>query len=116
MKRKSLPPVLYLNQEKIEQILDFTPTKESVSLHQVPILPSFMCLLVREDDIDLSGESTSIGEIYIRMVPCLYKRFTIQKGINFEIRSFVQILKSLDKITLVTLVVSLVLDSEEWRH
>ena len=62
-----------------------------------------MRLLVREDVIDLSGESTSIGEIYIRMVRCLYKRFTVQKGINFEIRSFVQILKSLGKIALDTL-------------
>ena len=28
---------IVLDQEKVEQILDFTPTKESLSLHQVPI-------------------------------------------------------------------------------
>ena len=61
-----------------------------------------MCLLLREEDIDLSN-TTNTGEIYLRMVRCLYKKFTIRKGIEFKMSSFLELLKSLGKVALETL-------------
>ena len=91
--------------EKVEQILNFNPAGERANrpVHNVPILLSFLCLLVREDKIDLSDKEISMGEIYFRMVQCLYKKFTIRKGIKFETSSLVSVLMSIGKLALETL-------------
>ena len=108
---------------KVEQVLDFNPFcgSESVkeefarkvaqrlrgeterdyrAVHNVPILLSFLCLLVREESIDLSDTAISIGEIYFRMVRCLYKKFTIRKEIEFNTDSLVPAMTSLGKVAL----------------
>ena len=91
--------------QKIDQVLRFSPGtgRDRSPLHNVPILLSFICLLVREDDIDLSENTTDIGEIYTRMVRCLYKKFTIRKGIEYKVSDFINLLKSLGKLALETL-------------
>ena len=82
------------DQEKVKQILDFNPHRlnerrylrflntenERYHLHNVPILLSFLCVLVKETDIDLSDSSINVGEIYWRMLICLYKKFTFREG------------------------------------
>ena len=87
----------------IEQILDYNPAGDETHVHNVPILLSFLCLLAKEDYIDLSDKSISMGEIYFRMVRCLYKKFTIRKGIDFSTDSFVQAMISLGKVALETI-------------
>ena len=96
---------IVFDQEKVGQILDFNPNtvNERHYLHNVPILLSFLCVLVREDDIDLSDISINIGEIYFRMVICLYKKFTFRTEKKFDMNSFVEVLKSLGKLALETL-------------
>ena len=93
------------NPWRVQNVLDFNPAGERSDrpVHNVPILLSFLCLLVREENIDLSEARLSIGEIYFRMGRCLYKKFTIRKGIVFETRSFLSSLKSLGKLALETL-------------
>ena len=97
--------LIVCNRKKVESILNFNPAGErsNVSVHNVPILLSFLCLLVREEDIDLSDQTLHIGEIYTRMVRCLYKKFTIRKGIHYESGSFVTVLSCLGKLALETL-------------
>ena len=58
---------------------------------------------MEDSDIDLSDKTISMGEIYFRMVHCLYKKFTIQKGIGFEATSFLSSRKLLGKLALKTL-------------
>ena len=93
------------DRHKIDQVLRFNPGtgRDRGPLHNVPILLSFICLLVREDDIDLSKDTTDIGEIYTRMVRCLYRKFTIRKGIEYKVSDFVNLLKLLGKLALETL-------------
>ena len=93
------------NKKKADVILNFNPAGERAdhSVHNVPILLSFLCLLVREDNIDLSEKTISMGEIYFRMFQCLYKKFTIWKGIKFKTSSLVIILMSIGKLALETL-------------
>ena len=96
---------IVFDQKKVQQILDFNPNRfnERQHLHNTPILLSFLCVLVREDGIDLSDGSISIGEIYWRMVRCLYKKFILRKEKNFDMNSFVEVLKALGKLALETL-------------
>ena len=58
---------------------------------------------MREDNIDLFDKAISMGEIYFRMVQCLYKKYTIRKGITFESSSLVSVLMSIGKLALETL-------------
>ena len=55
---------------KVDQILNFNPAGDRADrpVYNVPILLSFLCLLVREDNVDLSDKTISMGEIYFRMV------------------------------------------------
>ena len=93
------------DEKKVEAVLDFNPAGERSDrpVYNVPILLSFLCLLTREENIDLSDKTISMGEIYFRMVRCLYKKFTIRKDIEFQTNSFLEVLKLLGKLALDTL-------------
>ena len=88
------------DENKVEDILNFNPYNKDrhFSLHNVPILLSFLCVLVREDQIDLTSREMPIGEIYCRMVRCLYRKFTLRKGIEYQNSKFMDMLKSLAKL------------------
>ena len=93
------------DEEKVKAILDFKPigVTNLKSLHSIPILLSILCLLVRENDIDLSSKALSLGELYVKMMRCLYKKYAIRKGKPFEIGSFCKVLKLVGKIAFETL-------------
>ena len=93
------------NTDQVEDILNFNPCdiNEGPALHSVPILLSFLCLLVREENIYISGSSVETGEIYTRMIQCLYKKFVIRTGRKFEMPSFFQTLRLVGKLALRTL-------------
>ena len=79
------------------------PSKEYPPWYQCPILLSFLCILVREDDINLNKNAVTLGEIYTRLFRCLYKKFTLRKGIEFQTVEFTHILQLLGKIAFKTL-------------
>ena len=91
-KAKQFASKILSDEAKIEAVLTFNPAdfEEKDQLHRCPILLSFMCLLVREDEFDLAKKTTHVGEIYTRMVRCLYRKFTIRKEIHFENDNFIK--------------------------
>ena len=91
---------------KVEQILDFNPAgnKGNIVLSECPILLSFMCILVRETELDLKSKTMSHGEIYTRMIQCLYKKFCNRTNRKFEDVQFFKVIASLGKLALKTLV------------
>ncbi len=94
------------NPTKVEAVLSFNPAnfQEDLYLHQCPILLSFMCILVSEDEsVDLTSRSMETGEIYARMVKCLYKKFTLRKGIENKLKDLMAVLRSVGKLALKTL-------------
>ena len=95
-----------VDQNKIDQILQFKPSdsRENFPIHKCPILLSFLCLLVKEDKMDLLDRNLAIGDLYFRMVKCLYTKFTLRKGIKFERTVFHQVLTSVGKLALHTLI------------
>ena len=94
-----------INQTKIAQILQFKPSdsREHSPVHKCPILLSFLCLLVKEDEVGLLDRNLAIGDLYFRMVKCLYTKFTVRKGIKYEETVFHQVLISVGKLALQTL-------------
>ena len=96
----------FTNRNKISEILKFKPSdsREDFPVHKCPILLSILCLLVKEEEIDLSDKNLTIGDMYLRMVQCLYKKFTIRKGIQYDESEFVKIMKSVGKLALQTLI------------
>ena len=95
----------FTDEIKIRQIMLFKPSdsREDAPVHKCPILLSFLCLLVKEDEINLLDTKLTIGDLYLRMVQCLYKKFTIRKDKTFENSEFVQVLKSVGRLALQTL-------------
>ena len=93
------------NERAVEQILDFNPTggKEDIMLHKCPILLSFMCILVRENAVDLTNKTMPTGEIYTRMIQCLYKKFTIRRGIRYDVGEFTKVVGLVGKLAWETL-------------
>ena len=93
------------NDEKTAAVLKYNPVdfRQDVPIYKCPILLSFMCLLVREDDIDLSNTTMHIGEIYTRMVRCLFKKYLIRKELHFDADQFETVLVSIGKLALKTL-------------
>ena len=74
------------------------------SLQHSPILLSFICFLVREENFVLSGTGPEVGDLYTRMVRCLYKKFTILKNFDFSVEGFISTMISIGKLALETLV------------
>ena len=93
------------DEQKIAAVLDFNPAdhRDDVPIYKCPILLSFMCLLVNEDNIDLSDKTIHTGEIYTKMVRCLYRKFTIRKGIGFDNSKFLNDVFLIGKMALKTL-------------
>ena len=95
----------FTEETKIRQILEFRPSdaRENFPVHRCPILLSFLCLLVKENKIDLADTKLTVGDLYLRMVQCLYQKFTIRKGMKFVNGTFVQVIKSVGTLALRTL-------------
>ena len=93
------------DKEIIEVVLNYKPTafRKYVPIHKCPILLSFLCLLVKENDIDLSNTQMHTGEIYIRMVRCLYKKYVIRKGLSYDNDQFKTTMTKIGKLALETL-------------
>ena len=58
---------------------------------------------MREAEIDLSDKTTTIDNIYTKMMRNVYKKFTLRKKIKFEEGKFLEITKSVGKLALQTL-------------
>ena len=46
----------------------------------------------------------AVGDLYLRMIQCLYRKFTIRKGAQYEKGQFIQIMRSVGKLALQTLI------------
>ena len=77
--------------------------KYDTPLYSKPILLSFLCLLVREEGDEILKNSVHVGEIYTRMVRCLYKKFTIRTDREYQKVEFVEVITKVGKIAFQTL-------------
>ena len=89
----------------VTEVLAYNPGNfiENIALNNRPILLSFMCLLVREGQIELSNDKINTGEVYARMVRCLYKKFIIRRKIKYQTVEFTKAITAVGKIAFCTL-------------
>ena len=71
----------FTDENKIEQIMEFRPSdsREDFPVHKCPILLSILCFLVNKREVNLSDTDITIGDLYFKMIKCLYKKYTIKK-------------------------------------
>ena len=91
---------------KIKQIMSFRPSdsREDFPIQKCPILLAILCFLVKKKEVNLSDRNITIGDLYFKMVEYLYRQFTLKKGMSFEPGQLLQVLRSVGKLALHTLV------------
>ena len=92
-------------ESKIKQIMTFRPSdsREDFPIQKCPILLAILCFLVKKKKVDLSDRNITIGDLYFKMIEYLYRQFTLKKGISFELGQLLQVLRSVGKLALHTL-------------
>ena len=90
--------------EKEKAVMKFSPypSEGYDPWYQCPILLSFLCILVLDDDINLKEKTIPLGEIYAKLLRCLYKKFTLRKGIEYQTIKFIRMLQKVGKIAFQT--------------
>ena len=77
--------------------------QKSYSKFASPMLLLFICILVNADEIDLEQKHVTLGEIYVRLVRSLYRKFTLRMDRTFDHGDFVKALNNLGKLAWDTL-------------
>ena len=94
------------NSQTIDMILNFERIEFREEEKQLfsPILLSILCFLSETNEIDVSRKAMFSGEIYTRMIRCLYKTYTVRNREDYDQRKFQFFLISLGKLAFKTLV------------
>ena len=95
---------MFEDKELIGDIMGFKPSgpREHFPIYKSPILLSVVSALIKGKKINLSDSSSSRGELYLQIVQCLYKKFTIRKGIDFDMVNLVKVMKRVGQLALLT--------------
>ena len=98
----------FTDENKIEQIMEFRPSdsREDFPVHKCPILLSILCFLVNKKEVDLSDTNITIGDLYFKMVKCLYKKYTIKNGILYQERDLIEVMRTVGQLALRTLLLN----------
>ena len=96
----------FTDKRKIKEIMTFRPSdsREQFPIQQCPILLSFFCFLVAENEIDLKDTTIGVGDIYTLLVKCLYKKYTIRENAEHKKKNFNKVLRSVGRLALKTLI------------
>ena len=63
-----------------------------------PIILLVLCVLVRENQIDLKCKAFRIGELYFKLTRFLYQKYTRSKNSDFDLKSLVGVLTKTGKL------------------
>ena len=85
--------------DEVKPALTLSVSKFSVSgeAHN-PILLSIICNLIQEGEVNPSNRNLSLGELYSRLVRCLYKKYTVRKGIEYKVENFLEMLRKVGQL------------------
>ena len=84
----------FTDEENIKQIMRFRPSdsREDFPVHKCPILLSILCFLVNRKEV--SDTNITIGDLYFKMVKCLYKKYAIKKGMPYQESELIEVMRS----------------------
>ncbi len=63
------------DESKQSAVYEYTQNNDIEDMWQYPILVLFVCLLVNWNEIDLINENLSLGDLYTRLLRCLFRRY-----------------------------------------
>ena len=86
--------------EKIEAVLKLNSESfTSPSFYYNPMLLLFTCILVNFNELDLTRRHVPIGEIFTRIVRCIYRKYCTEKGdVPFDNHKLGELLERLGQI------------------
>ena len=86
---------------KVPDVLSFNANNFAQNHNYAsPMLLLFVGILTNSGEIDLSRTIVNLGEVYTRLIRCLYRKYTVRKGIAFKQEGFEKVLTSLGKLAL----------------
>ena len=91
---------LLKGEEKAKAVLSFYENNflQGSTLYASPMLLQFICVLVENDpDMDLTRRNVPRGEIYFRLVQCIYRKYCESQGTRWDRDEFVQVLIKIGK-------------------
>ena len=97
------------NKSKVESVVNFNPWGksgfgfENEFLYSCPILLLILCVLVKDDMVDLDNENLSKGELYFSFIQVLYKKYASSNDMSFNQNVFEDVVKKLGKLAWETL-------------
>ena len=62
------------------------------SFHTCPILLVFICILSQNGHLDTTASSVTTGDIYLKLVRFLYRKYCARKSLSFEEQDFLEVL------------------------
>ena len=87
------------DREKIQAVCNINGSNFlSPDEYSNPMLLLFLCVLGNNDELDFSKTVVSLGEIYFRLIRCMYRKYCVRKGIEFDDNEFIQVLKRVGKV------------------
>ena len=68
------------------------------SLYTCPILLVFICILAQDNELDTFKRKVTTGDIYLKLVRSLYRKYCVRKGKPFEQCDFRDVLQKVGKL------------------
>ncbi len=75
------------NEAKIDDVMQFAENNEAIGIKEMgkyPLLLLFICFLVNDGGLDLLDRNVTLGDIYDKVLKCLYRRYCVKMGIPFN--------------------------------
>ena len=83
--------------DKVESVMNFRPSR-SESINNCPIILLILCVLVRENQIDLKSKNFTRGELYFKLTRFLFQKYARSKEVDFDLKSFLDVLTKIGKL------------------
>ena len=98
-------------EEKVQAVLKFNMNNFLADQEQFtcPMLILFICILVNHDDLDLARKNVALGEIYFRLVRCIYRKYCVRVKLSYQNNKFLDFLSRIG-----TLAYDILLNQKPW--
>ena len=96
----SLVDRIVTDKKKRREVRKFTRKHKFLhdSLYTCPILLVFICMLAQNDELDTFRRNVTTGDIYLKLVRYLYRKYCVRKGKPFEQCDFRDVLQKVGKL------------------
>ena len=68
------------------------------SPYSCPMILLFLCILVNGDELDLHRRVVPVGEVYARLIRCVYRKYCVQNNLPFDSSKFEGMLRRVGKV------------------